>query len=357
VKKFLFINPFGIGDVLFTTPVLRSVKETFPDARVGYWCNERVEGILKDNAFIDKVFALSRGDLKKIYGQSKLKGIHRFLSLLGGIRRERFDISLDFSLDHRYSLIAQLSGIKRRIGFNYKKRGLFLTDRLDLEGYNSKHVVEYYLDLLKLLEIKPRVNNLDLFVSEKNKLRSKAMLARYAVNDKDLLIGIAPGAGASWGKDASFKHWSAIKFAQLADKIIAAFGAKILILGDESERPIADIIVNAARNKVVDLTGKATLEEAAALIGNLRVLITNDGGPLHMAVASGVETVSIFGPVDEKVYGPYPPSRKHIVIKKELDCRPCYRNFRFSGCLYNRSCIDEITAQEVFAAVEQLMQA
>jgi lipopolysaccharide heptosyltransferase II len=357
LNRFLIINPFGIGDVLFTTPVIRSVKETFPDARIGYWCNERVEGILKNNIFIDKVFALSRGDLKKIYSQSKLKGIYRFLSLLSSIRKERFDISLDFSLDHRYSLISKILGIKKRIGFNYKKRGLFLTDKIGLEGYNAKHVVEYYLGLLKFLEIKPRVNNLDLFVSEKNKLRSKGILTRYAINDKDLIIGIAPGAGASWGRDASFKHWSAIKFAQLADKLIAAFGAKILILGDESERPIADIIVNAARNRVVDLSGKATLEEAAGLISNLRILITNDGGPLHMAVASGVETVSIFGPVDEKVYGPYPAGREHIVIKKELACRPCYRNFRFGGCLYNRSCIDEITVQEVFAAVEQLMQA
>ena len=355
MKSFLIIDPFGIGDVLFTTPVARAIKGAYPGSIIGYWCNERVESILKNNAYIDKIFPLSRGDLKRIYNQSKLKGIYRFLSILGQIKKGKFDVALDFSLDHRYSLIAKLFGIKKRIGFNYKKRGLFLTDKLDLEGYSDKHVVEYYLDLLKFLNILPSTGGLDLSIPEKDKIKSKGILARYGVTGKDLVIGIAPGAGASWGKDAFLKHWSALKFVLLADRIINNFAAKILILGDESERPIADIIVNAAKNKIIDLTGKTTLEESAAIISELQILVTNDGGPLHMAVAVGVKTVSIFGSVDDKVYGPYPPSRNHIVVKKELDCRPCYRNFRFQGCIYNRSCINDISVEEVFTAVEKLI--
>ena len=357
MKRFLIINPFGIGDVLFTTPVIRAIRDTYPDSAIGYWCNQRVGEVLRNNPKIDKVFALSRGDIKKIYNKSWIKGMCEFLSLLRRIKQERFDISLDFSLDHRYSLISKLLGIKKRVGFNYKKRGRFLTHKINIEGYQSKHVVEYYLDLLKFIEIKPQGYNLELFVSESHKIKSKNLLARYGITEKDLVIGIAPGGGASWGKDATFKHWSALKYAQLADKIAKNFPSRILILGDESERPIADVTVSAMKYKPLDFTGRTSLEELAALISNLNILITNDGGPLHIAVALGIKTAAIFGPVDTLVYGPYPASSKHIVIDKDFYCRPCYRNFRFTGCTYDRRCIRDITVDEVYSAVEKLIRS
>lgn len=353
MKKFLIINPFGIGDVLFTTTLIRAIKESQPDSVISYWCNERVKDIFINNPRIDKVFALSRGDLKKIYQKSKLEGIYRFLALLHQIKKERFDATVDFSLDYRYGLIAKLLGIKKRAGFNYKNRGWALTDKINIDGYSDKHIVQYYLDLLQFFNIKPKTNNLEIFVSEHNRIKAKNIFVRAGIKDKDLVIGIAAGAGASWGQDASYKHWPAIKYAQLADKIIDNFAAKIVILGDISERPIADIIMAAMKNKAVDLTGKITLMELCAIINNLQLLITNDGGPLHIAAASGVKTVSIFGPVDDLVYGPYPAASSHIVIKRALSCRPCYRNFRMPICENNKECINSIGVDEVFEAVRR----
>jgi lipopolysaccharide heptosyltransferase II len=355
MKRFLITNPFGIGDVLFTTPVIRAIKDAYPDSFIGYWCNERVGEILKNNPAINTVFASSRGDLKKSYNKSLIKGIGDFLNLLHQIKQSRFEVSLDFSLDYRYSLIAKLAGIGERIGFDYKKRGRFLTHRINILGYNSKHVVEYYLELLKFIDIKPRSYNLELFVSDNCRAKSRDFLIGYGIRESELLIGFAPGAGASWGKDAAVKHWPAEKYGQLADKIAENFKAKILIFGDGSERPIADAVLGATHSKPINLTGKTSLEELAALISNVQVLVTNDGGPLHIASALGVKTVSIFGPVDEAVYGPYPQSEKHIVIKADLDCRPCYRNFRFTGCLNNRRCLQDITVDEVYSAVSKLI--
>jgi len=354
MAKYLIINPFGIGDVLFTTPVVRAIKEDNPENFIGYWCNERVEPILKNNPNISKIFALSRGDLKKIYQASKWQGISSSLGLFFSIRREHFDICLDFSLDHRYSLISKLAGISRRIGFNYKKRGRFLTDKVNIDGYHTKHAVEYYLDLLKFINIKPKSKNLDLFIPKLNEIRIRHIFDGNLIEEKDLVIGIGPGAGASWGKDAAMKHWPALKFAQLADRITDGLKAKIIVLGDESERPIADIITNAMRHKPLDLVGKTTLEDLSAAIKNLRLLITNDGGLMHMAVALGVKTVAIFGPADDKVYGPYPPSANNIVIKKDLACRPCYKNFRLPACEFDKECVKSISVDEVFAAVRRL---
>jgi lipopolysaccharide heptosyltransferase II len=355
MKKFLIINPFGIGDVLFTTPLIKAIKNAYPDSHISYWCNERVSAILKSDSNINSIFALSRGDLKKLYNDSWVGGAKKFFGLLAGIKKGRFDTAIDFSLDHRYGLACKILGIKKRIGFNYKKRGRFLSDKINIDGYKGKHVVEYYLDLLKLIGIKSSDEGLYLSVPQENKTKAQFKLARLGIKQGDLLIGISAGGGASWGKEASYKHWPALKYAQLADKIIYGYKAQVLLLGDDSERAIADIITSAMKNKPIDWVGKTALEEFAAAINCVDILITNDGGPLHIAVALGKKTISIFGPVDDKVYGPYPAGQKHIVIKKELSCRPCYNNFRFQGCINNRRCLSDITVDEVFAAAKGLL--
>ncbi|MFA6217261.1 MAG: lipopolysaccharide heptosyltransferase II [Candidatus Omnitrophota bacterium] len=355
IKKILVINPFGIGDVLFTTPVVRALRQNFPEGVIAYWCNERVKEVLKHNKNIDIIFALSRGDLKRLYKKSKVKALLRLVRLLKDIKGESFDIAIDFSLDYRYSFFTQFLGIKKRIGFNYKNRGKFLTDTIPIESYSSKHVVEFYLDLLRFLNIQPQTKDLDLSVSPINNVKGKYILSRLGIKEGDTVIGIAPGVGASWGKDAAFKRWPAIRFTQLSDKIISELGAKVVILGDESERDIADFIMYSMRYKAIDLVGKTNIEEFVSLINNVDLLVANDGGPLHCAVALGKKTVSIFGPVDDAVYGPFPPSNRHIVVKKDLTCRPCYQKFKLGACERDRACINTILTEEVFDAIRRLL--
>jgi lipopolysaccharide heptosyltransferase II len=353
--KFLIINPFGIGDILFTTPVINAIKKAYPESYIGYWSNLRVKPILESNPQINKVFALSRGDLKKVYQESFFKGAWGAIKLAWEIKNKHFDICLDFSLDHRYSLFAKIMGIAQRIGFNYNGRGMFLTSRLDIKGYYDKHVVEYYLELLKFLEIPVCEKNLLLLFPPGSDLRARIMLTAAGVEEKDLLIGIVPGAGGSWGKNALYKHWSALRFAEVANKLIERFKAKVVILGDESEHEIAEVVVHAMRNKPINLIGKTGLDILPGIIKNCNLLITNDGGPMHMAVALGVKTVSIFGPVSELVYGPYPETKNHIVIKGDVVCRPCYHNFKLPICHKDKECLKQISADVVFDAAVSLL--
>ena len=355
IKKVLIINPFGIGDVLFTTPVIKAIKGCYPDSFIGYWSNLRVKPILESNLQINKIFALSRGDLKKIYQGSFFRGAWCAIKLGWEIKKERFDICLDFSLDHRYSLFAKIMGIGKRVGFNYKGRGRFLTSRVDIDGYHDRHVVEYYLELLKFLDVSVCDKRLVLAVSSNIDLKAKNVLALAGIEENDLVIGIAPGAGGSWGKDAAYKHWPALKFAQVANKLIDEFKAKVVILGDESECKIAEVMMHAMRNKPIDLTDKTGLEILPGIIKNCNLLITNDGGPMHMAVALGVKTVSVFGPVSEAVYGPYPLSSDHVVLKWDMDCRPCYKNFRLPVCDKDKECLKQVSVDAVFDAAERLL--
>jgi lipopolysaccharide heptosyltransferase II len=357
MKRYLIINPFGIGDVLFTTPIIKALRREHPDCFIGYWCNERVAPLLRNDPDINEIFPKSRGDIRRAH--KGLKGFLALLSLIMRIKREGFDTAFDFSLDSRYGLWSKLAGIKERIGFDYKNRGKFLTNSITLSGYSGKHVIEHGIGLLKFIGVDCREHlnvPYGLEVSEEERARACGILKENGVASTDLLVGIVPGGGASWGKDAIYKQWPAQKFAKLAHEIAKTLNAKVVLLGSADEKPLADIIMSDAPGaSAVDLTGKLGLKEVAGIISQLKLLICNDGGPLHMAAALGIKTVSVFGPVDEIVYGPYPSSVKHIVVKSDVACRPCYKDFRFPGCSNKRICLENITVEEVFEKAKSLL--
>jgi ADP-heptose:LPS heptosyltransferase len=222
-------------------------------------------------------------------------------------------------------------------------------------GYHDKHVVEYYLKLLKFLNVPVNDKSLFLNVFASDDLKAKNIFASAGIEETDYVIGIFPGAGGSWGRDAALKHWPALKFAQVANKLMDKPGVKVVILGDESERKIAEVILHAMANKPIDLVGKTGLDILPAVIKNCNLLITNDGGPMHMAAALGIKSVSVFGPVSELVYGPYPASSEHIVLKTDIECRPCYKNFRLSICDRDKECLKQVSVEAVFDAAVKLL--
>jgi len=211
--------------------------------------------------------------------------------------------------------------------------------------------------LLKFINIKPRDARLELAITEEDKRQARDFLTKRGIDSQDLIIAIIPGAGASWGKAASFKHWPPENFAQLADKIVENYRAKIIIMGDFSEKEFIKRVTENMHYKAIDLSGITTLGELAALLNEMNLLITNDGGPLHMAIALGKKTVSFFGPVDPAVYGPYPPDEnRHIVLRKVLDCSPCYSKFSLRPCWKNKKCLTMIDVAEALEAVNRLLK-
>lgn len=355
MKKILIVNPFGIGDVLFTTPLIHILKENYPDSFIVYVCNYRSEPILKENPYIDKTISFSYGDIKKIAKKSKIEALRIILSLIRRIRKAKFDLLIDFSLDYRYNMMAMFLDIPKRIGFNYKNRGRFLTDKIDIDGYTDKHIVKYYLDLLKFLGIKYKQGYLELFLSKKDEEWAEKFLIYKNFKKNSFLIGIVPGGGESWGKTAFYKHWAKEKFAQIADKLIKEYDFQVIILGSSQEKEICDDVDSLMKEKAIIACGKTTIRQFAALIKKCKLVITNDGGPLHIAVSQNVSTISIFGPVDEKIYGPYPADKKHIVIKRDLACRPCYKRFKISECDYRQRCLAEINMQDIFVQIEKVI--
>jgi len=353
----LLINPFGIGDVLFTTPLLHSIKDAYPDLRICYLCNSRSVSVLEGNPYIDKTIIYERDDFEAARKKSFFLWLKKYKDFINRIKEENFDIVLDLSLNTQYGFFCWCAGIPKRIGYDYKGRGRFLTQKIPLSGYQEKHIIEYYNDLLQYLDLQTRYKNPELYVKEEDKIKAGLILSQNGIKEGDRLVAVIPGGGKSWGKDAYLKHWPQDRFAELADKIIENYQAKIIIVGDFSEKEIVAGVISRMKQKAIDLSGSTSIRELAAVIQRADLVIANDGGPLHMAVALGRKTVSFFGPVDPKVYGPYPPDEKrHIVLGSKASCGPCYNNFRLKDCVSNRECLESIIVKDALGAVERLMR-
>ena len=353
----LIINPFGIGDVLFTTPLVHTLKDKFPADRLGYLCNKRTAPLLKNNPYIDEVFIYERDDFKEFSSISWFRWLREFSAFIKRLKNGRFDRAVDLSLATNFGFFLMLAGIKERIGYNYKNRGLYLSKSIKFAGYENKHVVEYYNDLLKLIEIEPKYPGLELYLKDEDRQYAENIFKEHHIDKSAPVIAIAPGGGASWGIEAKIKHWPVEKFVLLIDKIIEKYKVIVIILGDLKEKDLFLSLEKQIQDKAVNLIGKTTLSQSAAIIYKSDIFIGNDGGPLHIAASLGKKTISFFGPVDPKVYGPYPPDEKrHIVLRRALECSPCYRRFRLAPCQRNKECLEKIDVNEALSAVKSLLE-
>jgi len=357
MKRILIINPLGIGDVIFSTPLITILKNFYPESYIGYICNTRASELVSANLGIDKVFVYEKDEYRDAWKRSKPGCLKKLWGFLETLKKEKFDISIDFTLGYQYSMFLMLAGIKKRIGFNYRSRGRFLTSRIDLANFDDKHVVEYYLDMLKPLGIEPERDIVTrVYVSDSDSEWADKEFDLRSIASKDAVIGIVCGGGASWGVDAKYKRWDKNKFAALADKLIDTHGVKVIFLGDDKESALVKDVRKMMKGPSVDLSGATTVGQMAAIMRKCRAVITNDGGPLHIAVGLGVNTVSRVGPGDEKTYGPYPKSDRHIVISRsDIKCRPCYKKFKYNKC-ENRVCLDSITVAQVYEAAENALK-
>ena len=355
--SFLIINPFGIGDVLFSTPLIRNIKEYFPDSRIYYLCNKRAYPVLRFNPLIEKIFIYERDEFEEIKRVSKLKWVKKGFSFISEIRKENINVTIDLSLNSQYGFFSFLAGIRKRVGLDYKRRGCFLTRKIKIEGFESKHVADYYLDALKLLGIEPKPYNLEVYASKESREKVDNFL-KGKVFREDLVIGIAPCGGKTLDKQAFRKRWPERKFSLLTERIISELGAKIFIFaGPDEAQDVERIISNINSDNIFNFTGLG-LEEVIALIEKCFLFLGNDSGLLKVANALDKKIVAIFGPVSEKVYGLYPfkPSQ-HIILKKDLPCRPCYKQFRLPECPYDIACLRDITVEEAFSAVSKLISS
>lgn len=356
--RILIANPFGIGDVLFSLPLVRAIRAADPGGTLGYLSNRRTAEIVSSWKELGWKGIFEKDELRAARRRSKKEGWGILSGMIDEIRRQRFDTLVDLSLGWHYGLAGLLAGIPRRVGFNFRNRGKFLTHSLRTGGFHAQPVAEYYLDLLPLLGL-PRTAGTHVRMELPASAESGAeeFLRGQGIDSRSLL-GLVPGGGASWGPNAVFKQWAPERFAETADALTrqAAFSA-VLIFGDLSESALCERVAAAmrwpGRKAPVQVSSLLTL---AGLLRRCALVIGNDSGPLHLAEMVDAPTVSIFGPVDPSVYGPFSSPLHHHVVTRGLVCQPCYQGFRFPPCPWDNRCLKQLEPALVLQQAESLLK-
>ncbi|MBP7055944.1 MAG: lipopolysaccharide heptosyltransferase II [Candidatus Omnitrophica bacterium] len=331
MKRILIIEVNWVGDVLFSTPFIRAVKGACPDSHIACLVHPRCKEILEYNPCVDEII---------LYDEEKThRGILGKIKLIFLLRGKNFDTAFILHRSFTKALIAYLSGIKERIGYIAKKgRAPILTKGVP-EPYPAKHKVEYFLDLARAVGISPGPVSYEFVVTEGDRDFVRSLISGDGIAPHDKVVVVNPGG--NWGP----KRWPKESFAKLADLLAQKFGVKIVISGAEKDKALAEDIKRLMKSKAVVVAGKISLRQLGALLQRASLVVSNDSGPMHMAVAVGAKVIAIFGPTSPGLTGPY-GAGDYTVIFKEKECEvPCYDK----DCKYN-SCMSDISVDEVMSA-------
>ncbi len=329
IGKILIIKLRGIGDVILSTVLLDNLKNQFPNAQIDFLTEKPSVPVLEELPHLNKVIQFNKGNTFQ-----RIKQIFE-------IRSAGYDMVIDLFSNPATALISFFSGASYRIGFPYRGRKYAYNIHGPADR-NKYHAADLHLELIKAAGIKVRskvlytglTNNDFSFADDFFK---KADLQSY------FTVGIIPGGG--WPS----KKCDPEKFAEIADKLVEEFSARILILWGPGDLEDAKSIQSQMGSKSV-LATETTFRQMGALIANCDLVIANDSGPMHLSTAIGTPVLGLFGPTDPQLQGPY--GEKHEWIRlEELDCIGC----NLLECPRNHECFTDLPVGKVLEKVKLLL--
>jgi len=245
----------------------------------------------------------------------------------------------------RSAVMALATGAPTRVGFREARElaPLFYTVEVSV-GQREMHAVDRYLALARRAGLAPPRARDHLPVPPAARAAIRRRLRGAGLTEGEPFLGVC--ADARWPT----KQWPAERFAAVLERMRADHGVRAVLVGGPDARTGARTIAEAMTEPPIDLTGRTTLKELAAVLAEARVVLTNDSGPMHVAAAVGTPVVAIFGPTNPALTGPY--GEGHRVLARRAACSPCYRR----RCTYDRQntamlCMTNITPEAVLEHV------
>ena len=361
-RRILLIKMSAVGDVVHTLPVLNKLRRRYPAARIDWLLRPAIAELLRHHPGISNVIEIPRPErLAQWLGPAIVGGAW----LAARLRSNNYDLVVDMHGQFRTGLLALATGAPVRIGFDRPRAEVWNASTRTLPAEARRHAwkgaregawlaythhiaiptldvhaVDRYLTLGPLLGLDDGPADFSFPIPAAASERIDAVLRGHGIVASPLLV-VAPGT--IW----ETKHWRSEGFAEVVRHFMQRKFA-VVLTGSGRERAACEEVAAAAPG-AVNLAGETTLSELAALIRRSTLCLTNDSGPMHLAVALGRPVVSIFGPTDPIWIGPY--RRDGAVLQADLPCVPCYLR-SLSRCPYDHACMREITAAAVIERID-----
>lgn len=360
VKRVLILRPDEIGDLVLTTPFLREFRRLLPDAWITLVVNPVTYNLVEQYPYVNQIL---------VYDQRVSRRCRPFILPIRALvlahcqlRSQRFDLALlpRWDTDAYYSaFLLYFSGAPWRLGFSEqvterKRRFNRGFDRLlshALNDRNPKHEVERSLNLVRYLGGRPQDDHLELWLSSEDEAFAEHMFGSGYLPSSPL---VAFGVGAS----AAQRRWPIENFVTLGAWLKQCYLANIVVVGGRSEQELGRQLAHALGNDVIDMTGRATLRQTAALLTHCHLYVGNDAGPMHLAAAAGIPVVEISSfPQGAPFWHWNSPLRfspwavPNRILQPEKTCLPC-----LEACVATTPhCIRNVTVKQVQRAVTDML--
>jgi lipopolysaccharide heptosyltransferase III len=338
VRNILVVRTAYIGDVVMTIPVLKPLRELFPDARISFLTAAGAAEVLKNNPFVDEVIPY---DAFWFYATS----VGAYRTFMRTMRERSFDLVIEARADIRdILLLARRFRARYRLSYGVGGGGYLLTHVVPYPGL--KHKVEYHLDLVRFLGYRGTALEWGVYLSSEERKRVSEIMAENGIGRS--FIAVHPGSRLP------LKRWPVKRYGALCDELTEKYGMPAIVFGAGSEKALVAEMASGMKRRPVTLAGSLSLREMAGMLGRAALFICNDSAPMHLAAAMKTPTVAIFGPSKSAETRPY--GEGHRVVEKEFACRhACDEN----TCRYERynACMEDISVDEVLHAAEELLRS
>ncbi|MCK5242802.1 glycosyltransferase family 9 protein [bacterium] len=335
VKNILIVKLRTLGDVLTTFPLLRALKELYPDSRITMITDDVYQELIATNPRVDQVWTHPARQLRTA---GWFQAVHYYLQTLKKIRQQKFNLYLDLYGSMRTAQWGFWGGIPRRLGFDLRGRKYFYSHRIRAA---HRYVVDLNLQFAQTLGWQGKSNGMEFFLTPEDVETAQQVLRQQGWQEKIPSVVVSPGGG--W----PLKLWEAKKFGQVAKALREKYQCQVILSGSETEESLVTACARELGDSAIRVLG-LPLRQVAAVIKGSRLFIGNDSGPKYFAESFGVPTLICYGPTDFKNNNPDTPNNR--VLYHDVPCRPCHSE----NCQQDRrSCLDDVTIAE---AIPQAME-
>lgn len=337
-RRILVRIPTWVGDAVMATPVLRALRAAHPEAEIVAEARPVLEDLLRGLGSFDRFLADPRGGLEGLAERTRR------------LRREDFDWAVLLPDSQRAALAPALAGIPRRAGYARDPlRRWLLTDALPVPRRGGRRVAvpmtERYLRITRALGVPDRGDALELQVAESARRSARQLLSQHGVGDDEPVVLVTPGANFGGSK-----LWPTGHFAAACDALHRQLGLRPVLSPGPDEVAIARTIAAESREGAVALVEPSPgLEELKALVERARLVLTNDTGPRHVAVALDRPVVVLMGPTDPAITHQHMEHQR--VLREPVACSPC----QLKTCPIDQRCMTRLRPERVLGAAAELL--
>lgn len=341
-RRILLVRTSAIGDIVFASPLVAALRRAYPQAHIAWLVQPECQFLLEHHPDLDEIIAWPAHEWRELRRRRRIGSLVReFRTFRKHLRTRRFDLTLDLQGLLKSGFLTYLSGARERIGLGSREGSRLLMTRIVRRGGDSNRIGSEYLFLAQSLGLPTHDFSMAVFYGPE-----AAAWARELIERKGLSHGFAVICPFTTRPQ---KHWIEPRWAELSERLHTELGLPAVMLGGPGDHEAAGRIRDLAAVGPIDLAGKTTLPQAAALIAGSSLLVSVDTGLGHMGIAFSRPSLLLFGSTC-----PYLDTTRADaqVLYHRLDCSPCKRKPTCDGAV---TCMQLITVDEVLNAARNLL--